>query len=140
MHAPPNVQYERTRDPENPLTQQDPNKQSKNPSTKQYRTAASTGLQEISTKFLLPLDSLEQRLEVSGTETREVVPLDDFNENRGSVHEVLWKVSVIAHFMRYAASYLCKKLEEVSTLIKIDQDVQTPEHFEVLVETHARAL
>lgn len=48
---------------------------------------------EITTQFLLSLDSLEQGLEVSSAKAREVVALDDLNEHRGAVHQMLSNIS-----------------------------------------------
>lgn len=46
-------------------------------------------LDQISTELLLPLERLEQRLEVAGSEAREVVSLDDFNEDGRAIHQML---------------------------------------------------
>lgn len=46
-------------------------------------------LNKISTKLLLTLNRLEQRLEVSSPETLEVVSLDNLDENSRAVHQVL---------------------------------------------------
>ena len=44
---------------------------------------------QIASELLLSFDGLEQRFEVSGTESGEVVALDDLNEDRWPIHEVL---------------------------------------------------
>lgn len=46
-------------------------------------------LNQVSAQFLLPLDSLEQRLEVTSTEAGEVMSLDDLDEDGRTVHHVL---------------------------------------------------
>lgn len=54
----------------------------------------SSSLDKIATKLLLPLNSLEQRLEIPSTESREVVTLDNLDKNRWAVHEVLKSISL----------------------------------------------
>lgn len=44
---------------------------------------------EIPPQLLLPLNRLEQALEVPRAEPVEVIPLDDLDEYRRPVHEVL---------------------------------------------------
>lgn len=59
----------------------------------EYQGWPIAGSDKITTLFLLTFKRLEQRLEVPGSESREVMSLDYFNENRGTVHEMLqWSV------------------------------------------------
>lgn len=53
------------------------------------RPSGSDKSNQISSLSLLPLNSLEERLEISGAKAREIVSLDDLNEDRGTIKEVL---------------------------------------------------
>jgi hypothetical protein len=47
---------------------------------------------EVAPGFLLPLDGLEQRLEVSLAEAQRAVPLDELEEDRRAVADGLVKI------------------------------------------------
>ena len=44
---------------------------------------------QVASKLLLTLDRLEQRPEIASPKTREIVPLDDLDENGRAIHQVL---------------------------------------------------
>jgi hypothetical protein len=46
-------------------------------------------LYQISSQLLLSLYGLEQGLKVTSSKAREVVPLDNFDEDRRAIHKVL---------------------------------------------------
>lgn len=49
-------------------------------------------LYKVATEGLFPLNGLKERFEVAGAKTREVVSLDDFNEDGGAIHQVLFSL------------------------------------------------
>jgi mannitol-1-phosphate/altronate dehydrogenase len=51
-------------------------------------------LYKVATEGLLPFNGLKERFEVSSTKAGEVVSLDDFNEDGGTIHQVLFSISV----------------------------------------------
>jgi hypothetical protein len=80
-------------------------------------------LHQVPSRFLLPLNRLKQTLEVPRAKPIKVIPLDNLNEHRRPIHQMLRE-----------------QLQQVPTLIKINQDVQAFQHFKVLIERHARLL
>ena len=46
-------------------------------------------LNQIPARLLLPLDGLKERFEIPRPETREVVALNNLDEDSGPVHQVL---------------------------------------------------
>ena len=90
-------------------------------------------LNQVATQLLLSLDSLEQRLEVASTEAGEVVALDDLNEDGWTIHHVLQ--SLVLHVTSSGEStYLGEQLQEITTLVEVDQDIETLDRLEVLVQ------
>lgn len=80
-------------------------------------------LDQVAPEVLLALNRLEQTFEVTRTEAIEVVPLDDLDENRRPIHQML-----------------CEELQQVTTLVEVDQNIQTLQHLKVLVESQPRLL
>lgn len=66
-------------------------------------------LNQIAAQFLLTLDSLEQRLEVTSTEAGEVMSLNDLNKDGRTVHQVL-QLSVCACVVQKVTTYLGEQL------------------------------
>src|SRR6266700_2334168 len=60
---------------------------------------------EVAAPFLLALDRLEQGLEISLSEPKRAVPLDEFEKNGGTVTD-----------------RPCEDLEQVAVLIPVNQD------------------
>lgn len=56
---------------------------------------------------LFPLDGFKQTLEIPSAETVEVIPLDDLDEHSRPVHQ-----------------WLREKLQEISAVIEVDEDVE----------------
>lgn len=61
---------------------------------------------QITPEFLLPLNSLEQALEVPRTEAIEVISLDNLNKDCGAIHQVLGE-----------------QLQQVAALVEIDENI-----------------
>lgn len=72
---------------------------------------------QVATLGLLTLNSLEQALEVASTEALKLVALNNLNEDSRTVHEGLGE-----------------ELEEVATLVVVDEDVELLDGVEVLLE------
>lgn len=53
------------------------------------RTADTIGSNQVTTQRLFTLNGLKQGLKVAGAEPREVMSLNDLNENGGTVHQML---------------------------------------------------
>lgn len=51
-------------------------------------------LYKVATEGLFPFNGLKERFEVAGAKAGEVVSLYDFNEDSGTVHQVLFSISV----------------------------------------------
>jgi hypothetical protein len=51
-------------------------------------------LYKVATEGLFPFNGLKQRFEVASAKAGEVVSLDNFNEDSGTVHQVLFSISV----------------------------------------------
>lgn len=80
-------------------------------------------LNQVPTELLLPLNRLKQRLEVPGAESREVMTLDDLDKDGGSIQQMLGE-----------------QLEEVPTLVKVDQNIQATNSVEIFVQDQTRLL
>ena len=80
-------------------------------------------LDQVPSCILLPLNRFKQGLEVPSAKPIEVIPLDDLNEHSRPIHQMLRK-----------------KLQQITPLIKIDQDIQTSQRLKVLIQRHARTL
>ncbi len=74
-------------------------------------------------RSLLPLNGLEQCLEVAGTETVEVVALNDLKEHSWSIHECIGE-----------------NLEKIAPLVEVDNDVLLLNGIEVLCHDWALLL
>src|SRR5450755_394885 len=77
------------------------------------QVAATAGRSEVATAFLLPLDRLEQGLEVALAEALGAVPLDQLEEDRGPVLDRLGE-----------------DLQQVAILVPVRQDVEFPQFIE----------
>ena len=75
----------------------------------------------VAAELLLTLDSLEEGLEVSGTETLETTTLDDLDEDSRTI-----------------LNGLGEDLEQVSTLIEINKDVQLLDNIQILLDLGRR--
>lgn len=64
-------------------------------------------VKQVSSLRLLQLDRLEQRLEVTGSESLMVLSLDDLEEERRTI-----------------LARLAEDLQEISVFVEVDQDVQ----------------
>lgn len=89
---------------------------------------------QVTAQLLLSLDSLEQRLEVSSAKAVEVVSLDDLNEDRGAVHQMLLGISTDPRKKFAGFTYLGEKLEQVATLIKVNQNIQALNRLKVFLQ------
>jgi hypothetical protein len=78
---------------------------------------------QVTPGILLPFNRLKQALEVSRAKPIEVVALDNLNKHRRPVHQML-----------------SEELQQVPTLVKVDENIQTLEHLKVLVELESRFL
>ena len=78
---------------------------------------------QVTPSILLPLDCFEQTLEVTRAKPIEVVPLDNLNKHRRPIHQMLRE-----------------KLQQVTALIKVNQDIQALEHLKVLIQLETRLL
>ena len=74
---------------------------------------------QISPRCLINFDTLEESLEVSGTEALMVASLDDFNEDG-------W--TILDWFGEY--------LQKVAVIIVVNQDLQLLQHRQVLLDLH----
>lgn len=75
----------------------------------------------VAAELLLTLDGLEKGLEVSGTETLETTTLDDLNEDSGTI-----------------LNGLGEDLEQVSTLIEVNKDIQLLDNIQILLNLGRR--
>jgi hypothetical protein len=99
---------------------------------------------QVPSEFLLSFNSLKQRFEIPGAESVEVVALDDLDEHRWTVHEVLQMIRKSASSQQpfqnaQEQPYLREKLQQISTLIKIDQNVKPLERLEILLQLQTRS-
>lgn len=78
---------------------------------------------QIPPKFLLSFNRLKQTLKVTSPKPIKVIPLNNLNENSRPIHQVLRE-----------------QLQKVPALVKINQDIQTLQHFKVLIELEPRLL
>lgn len=72
---------------------------------------------QVSSLSLLPLNSLEQPLEVPGAEPVKLIALDDLNEHSWPVHH-----------------RLSEYLQQIPALIEIDEDVEFLQSIEILLQ------
>lgn len=77
---------------------------------------------QVSSLVLLALNGLKQTLEVSSPESIKVIALDNLDEDSWSVHQ-----------------WLGEELQQVSTLVKINQDIESLNRLKVL-DKHTGAL
>lgn len=75
----------------------------------------------VAAELLLALDGLEESLEVSGTETLETTTLDDLDEDSGTI-----------------LNGLGEDLEQVSTLIEINKNIQLLDDIQILLDLGRR--
>lgn len=80
-------------------------------------------LLQISPQGLFSLDSFKQTLEVPSTKPIKVMPLNNLNENRRPIHQMLRK-----------------QLQQITPLIKVNQNIQTLERLKILIQNHALVL
>jgi hypothetical protein len=111
-----------------------------NAGTRYHFTRTGVHSNEVSTQLLLSLNSLEQRLEVSSTKSIKVVSLDDFNEDSGAIHHVLFHTSIMAQNMFVEPTYLSEQLEKVTTFVKVNQNIQALDGLKVFLQNQARLL
>lgn len=85
--------------------------------TPQHPITLTTHSEQITPRILLPLNRLKQALEVPRPKPIKVVPLDNLNKHRRPIHQMLRK-----------------QLQQVTPLVEVNQDVQSLEHLEVLIQ------
>lgn len=94
---------------------------------------------QIPSLILIALQSLEQRLEIPSTKAIEVVPLNNLNENSRSIKQMLGNtISMVSSHHRQNRTYLSEQLQQIPTLIKINQYPQSSQRFEILLQLHPR--